>query len=71
MVVVLVFTFSQDLWNLGVAGTEGAVDLEAVGVVKKGAAQGEQHFLFRQTHKSSRHIFKVTFHFEMLCGNKF
>lgn len=49
MVVVLVFTFSQDLWNLGVAGTEGAVDLEAVGVVKKGAAQGEQHFLFRQT----------------------
>lgn len=30
-----VFTFGQDLWDLGVAGAEGAVDLEAIGVIQK------------------------------------
>lgn len=30
-----VFTFSQDLRDLGVTGTEGAVDLEAVGIIQK------------------------------------
>ena len=46
-----VCTFGQDLGDLGVAGAEGAVDLEAVGVIQKGAAQGEQHFLWKQVEK--------------------
>ena len=37
--LVLCRTFSQDLGHLGVAGTEGAVDLEAVSVVQEGATQ--------------------------------
>lgn len=32
---VHVFTFSQDLWDLGVAGAEGAVDLEAIGIIQE------------------------------------
>lgn len=50
--VCVFFTFSQDLWNLGVAGAEGAVDLEAVGVIQERAAQGEEHFLWKQTSTS-------------------
>ena len=46
-------TFHEDLGDLGVAGTEGAVDLEAVGVVQERAAQGEQHFLWRGERKGS------------------
>lgn len=42
-----VFTFSQDLWNLGVAGAEGAVDFKAIGIIQEGAAQGEEHFLWK------------------------
>lgn len=38
-------TFGEHLGHLGVAGAEGAVDLEAVGVVKERATQGEEHFL--------------------------
>lgn len=30
-----VFTFSQDLWDLGVAGTEGAVDFEAISIIQE------------------------------------
>lgn len=33
--VLRVFTFSQDLRDFGVAGTEGAVDLEAIGIIKE------------------------------------
>lgn len=29
------FTFSQDLGDLGVAGAEGAVDLEAIGIIQE------------------------------------
>lgn len=29
------FTFSEDLWDFSVAGTEGAVDLEAIGIIKE------------------------------------
>lgn len=32
---VHVLTFSQDLWDLGVAGAEGAVDLEAIGIIQE------------------------------------
>lgn len=40
------FTFRQDLWDFRVAGTEGAVDLEAIGVIKERASQGKEHFLW-------------------------
>lgn len=30
-----VCTFSQDLWDLGVAGAEGAVDLEAISIIQE------------------------------------
>lgn len=29
------FTFRQDLWDFGVTGTEGAVDLETIGIIKE------------------------------------
>ena len=29
------FTFSQDFWDLCVAGTEGAVDLEAISIIQE------------------------------------
>lgn len=32
---VQVFTFRQDLRDFSVAGTEGAVDLEAISVIKE------------------------------------
>lgn len=38
-------TFHQDFGDFCVAGTEGTVQLEPVGVVKKGSTQGKQHFL--------------------------
>ena len=38
-------TFYEDLGDFGVAGAEGAVDLEAVGVVEEGASQREKDFL--------------------------
>lgn len=41
----MALTFHQDLGHLGVAGAEGAVQLETVGVVQEGAPQREQHFL--------------------------
>lgn len=40
------FTFGQDLWDFGVAGTEGAVDLETIGIIQEWASQGKQHFLW-------------------------
>lgn len=43
------FTFCQDLWDFGVAGTEGAVELEAIGVIKERAPQRKQHFLWNQS----------------------
>lgn len=42
-------TFCQDLWDFGVAGTEGAVELEAIGVIKERAPQRKQHFLWNQS----------------------
>lgn len=45
---VCVFTFGQDLWDLGVAGAEGAVDLEAIGIIQEWTTQGEKHFLGKQ-----------------------
>ena len=48
-------TFHQDLGDLRVAGTEGTVQLEAVGVVQKGAPQGEQHLLDRMRESRSAH----------------
>ena len=41
-------TFHQHLGDLGVAGAEGTVDLEAVSVVQEGAPQGEEDFLRRE-----------------------
>jgi len=38
-------TFHQYFWDFRVAGTEGTVQLETVGVVKEGSTQGKQHFL--------------------------
>lgn len=45
---VYVFTFSQDLWNLGMVGAKGTVDLKTIGIIKEGSAQGEEHFLLTQ-----------------------
>lgn len=38
-------TFHEDLGDFGVAGTESAVDLEAVGVIEERATQREEDFL--------------------------
>lgn len=32
------------------AGAEGAVDLEAIGIIEEGAAQREEHFLRSEEH---------------------
>lgn len=56
------FTFGKDLGDLGVAGAEGAVDLEAVGVIEEGAAEGEEHFLrsakrtFQRSHANHQSV---------------
>lgn len=57
---VCVFTFSQDLWDFGVAGAEGAVDLEAIGVIQEWTAQGEQHFLGKQRSLLRFHFQTIT-----------
>lgn len=45
-------TFHQYFGDFCVAGTEGTVQLEPVGIVKKGSTQGKQHFLgFKKTNK--------------------
>lgn len=46
---VVFFTFGKDLWDLGVAGAEGAVNLKAICIIQEGAAQREEHFLWRQS----------------------
>lgn len=59
-----VFTFSQNLGDLGVAGTESTVDLEAIGVVQKGTAQGEQHLLMKQENTEMEIIILYFFNFD-------
>lgn len=46
-------TFDQDFGDFSVAGTEGTVQLEPVGVVQEGSTQGEQHFLGFKGKKAS------------------
>ena len=43
--VFFVLTSLQNLLDLDVVGTEPAVELEVVGVVQKGASEGEEKFL--------------------------
>lgn len=42
------FTWVEYFLGSAVTRTEGAVDLEVVGVVKEGSTQGEQHSLKSQ-----------------------
>lgn len=52
------FTFRQDLRDFGVAGTEGAVDLETIGIIKERASQGEEHFLWEAKIIENHLLFK-------------
>lgn len=59
------FTFGKDLWDLGMAGAEGAVNLKAICIIQEGAAQREEHFLWGQSQANEQSLN------QMLCWTGF
>ena len=59
--VFFVLTSLQNLLDLDVVGTEPAVELEVVGVVQKGASEGEEKFLEAKEIQSKSNSIDIAF----------